>query len=116
MKVSATLVKHPPVFPAFGFRFDTDNGSVVFSGDTGACEGSSGDLPASIIDHLAESHTVVNEVGALAEAAGMKNLVPGAPEDVTDGQWTSRAQRGYSGRVHVGRDLMMFKLGASRQR
>jgi len=143
VKVSATLVKHPPVFPAFGFRFDTDEGSVVFSGDTGACEnlvrlatgadylihevidldwvGSSGDVPASIIDHLAESHTDVNEIGALAETAGVKNLVlnhlvPGSPEAVTDGQWKRRAQRGYSGKVHVGRDLMAFELGDARQR
>src|ERR1700744_5766732 len=35
VRVSATLVDHFPVWPAFGFRFDTDQGSVVFSGDTG---------------------------------------------------------------------------------
>src|SRR5699024_229024 len=35
VRVSATLVQHAPVFPAFAFRFDTDDGSVVFSGDTG---------------------------------------------------------------------------------
>ena len=32
------LVQHAPVFPAFGFRFDTPDGSVVFSGDTGPCD------------------------------------------------------------------------------
>ena len=32
--VTATLVQHPPVFPAYAFRFDTAYGSVVFSGDT----------------------------------------------------------------------------------
>ncbi len=38
VQVSAVLVQHAPVFPAFGFRFDTPVGSVVFSGDTGPCE------------------------------------------------------------------------------
>lgn len=32
--VTAILVEHPPVFPSFAFRFDTDAGSVVISGDT----------------------------------------------------------------------------------
>src|SRR5439155_12126810 len=37
VQVSAVLVQHAPVFPAFGFRFDTPAGSVAFSGDTGPC-------------------------------------------------------------------------------
>lgn len=36
--VSATLVEHPPVFPAFAFKFETPYGSVVFSGDTTPCD------------------------------------------------------------------------------
>jgi ribonuclease BN (tRNA processing enzyme) len=32
--VTATLVPHGPVFPAFAYRFDTKYGSVTFSGDT----------------------------------------------------------------------------------
>ncbi len=32
-----TLVEHAPVFPSFAFRFDSEQGSVVFSGDTGPC-------------------------------------------------------------------------------
>lgn len=131
VRVSATLVKHPPVFPAFGFRFDTDDGSVVFSGDTtvsanlvrlaaGAdflvhevinVDVLEGLVPPEIIAHLLESHTNVDEVGAVAEAAGVRtlvlnHLVPGDPAEVNDGQWRRRAQRGFSGRVVVGRDLM----------
>lgn len=34
VRVSAILVEHPPMAPAFGYRFDTDDGSVVISGDT----------------------------------------------------------------------------------
>ena len=38
VRVTATLVEHPPLAPAFGFRFDTDAGSVTISGDTAPCE------------------------------------------------------------------------------
>ena len=137
VKVSATLVEHPPVFPAFGFRFDTAEGSVVFSGDTSVSPNlielaagadylvhevidldwvAASNVPESLLDHLSESHTDVNKVGAVAESAGVKNLVlnhlvPGDPNEVNDSQWRRRAQVGFSGKVHVGRDLMRFGLG-----
>ncbi|MCV7624003.1 MBL fold metallo-hydrolase [Micrococcus luteus] len=38
VRVSAILVEHPPVAPAYGYRFDTDEGSVVVSGDTAATD------------------------------------------------------------------------------
>jgi len=34
VKVTAALVEHPPLTPAFGFRFDCPDRSIVFSGDT----------------------------------------------------------------------------------
>lgn len=37
VRVTATLVRHAPVFPAFAFRFDTADGSIVLSGDTAPC-------------------------------------------------------------------------------
>jgi ribonuclease BN (tRNA processing enzyme) len=37
VRVTATLVRHGPVFPAFAYRFDTAGGSVVLSGDTAPC-------------------------------------------------------------------------------
>jgi len=37
VRVTAVLVRHAPVFPAFAYRFDTPGGSVVFSGDTAPC-------------------------------------------------------------------------------
>lgn len=37
VRVTATLVRHAPVFPAFAYRFDTADGSVVLSGDTAPC-------------------------------------------------------------------------------
>ena len=34
VRVTATLVDHRPCFPAFGFRFETPDGVIAFSGDT----------------------------------------------------------------------------------
>ncbi|HEX3973464.1 MAG TPA: MBL fold metallo-hydrolase [Stellaceae bacterium] len=34
VKVASTLVQHPPVTPAFGYRFDFPDRSIAFSGDT----------------------------------------------------------------------------------
>lgn len=34
VRVEAILVEHPPIAPAFGYRFTTDAGSVAISGDT----------------------------------------------------------------------------------
>lgn len=35
VKEAAALVAHLPMSPAFGFRIETDAGSIVFSGETG---------------------------------------------------------------------------------
>jgi ribonuclease BN (tRNA processing enzyme) len=137
VRVTVTLVKHPPVFPSFAFRFDTDEGAVVFSGDTSESTNlirlATGadylvhevialdwiktlNVPQSLLEHLAEAHTDIDKVGSIAEEAGARNLVlshlvPGEVNAVTDGQWRRRAQRGYRGKVHVGRDLMHLALG-----
>ncbi|MXO57998.1 MBL fold metallo-hydrolase [Altererythrobacter salegens] len=34
VKVTCTVVNHPPVVPALGYRFDTPDRSIAFSGDT----------------------------------------------------------------------------------
>jgi ribonuclease BN (tRNA processing enzyme) len=34
LKVTAALVDHPPVVPAFAYRFDARDRSIVISGDT----------------------------------------------------------------------------------
>lgn len=58
--VTATLVQHPPVFPAFAFRFDTAHGSAVFSGDT---------APSDNLVELAQATDVlVHEVIAVQAA------------------------------------------------
>src|SRR5262249_20482594 len=38
VKVTSVVVQHPPVTPAFGYRFDFPDRSIAFSGDTTALE------------------------------------------------------------------------------
>ena len=104
VQVSAVLVQHAPVFPAFGFRFDTPQGSVVFSGDTGPCDNvvrlaaGADVLVHEVIDvdaltqritrlpnyeavrnHLASSHTAPEQVGEIAARAGVRHARALAP-------------------------------------
>lgn len=140
--VWATLVDHHQVYPAFAFRFNTPEGSVVFSGDTGA--NTNGNLQAlawgadilvhEVIDtawvdfrfgadpiegsqeytlrqHMLNSHTPIEDVGAVAESCGVKrlvlnHLVPG----VIPAANLRKARRGFSGTVIVGRDLLPIRL------
>lgn len=76
---------------------------------------------ASALQHLLLSHTDVNQLGALAELAAaerlvLTHLVPADPKLMSDGQWRKNAQRGYSGRVFVGDDLMTLPLKTKRRR
>ena len=98
--VTATFVQHAPVFPALAYRFDTPAGSVVFSGDTGACDNvvtlaaGADILVHEVIDleallgrlsslsnyetvrgQLLRSHTPVEVVGSIAARAGVGTLV-----------------------------------------
>lgn len=102
VRVSAILVNHAPIWPAFAYRFDTDDGSVVFSGDTGPCDNLvtladkaeilvhevivpswiDSNLPSprtpaqeGLRAHLLSAHTPVAEVGKLAQRAGVGMLV-----------------------------------------
>jgi ribonuclease BN (tRNA processing enzyme) len=103
VKVTAALVKHPPVKPAFAYRFDTADRAIVLSGDTtpqdSLLELAAGadvlvhevfyaptleeslrpKIPAnyfrSVIRHIHESHTTAEDAGRLAQAAGVKTLV-----------------------------------------
>jgi len=138
--VRATLVNHAPVYPAFAYRFDTANGSVVFSGDTSPNQNlirlaqGADVLVHEVIDtawvdslypkprspaqeakahHLVHAHTAASDVGGVAEAAHVKTLVLShlAPADVDPGRW-SAASRGFSGKVIVGRDLQWIPLVA----
>lgn len=141
VKITATLVDHRPTAPAFAYRFDTPDGSVVISGDTGVsanlielargcdflvhevidpqfADDLAAVLPPEIApavkEHLLISHTTIEQVGRdVAEPAGAKNLVLShlVPGNNADSRW-QEAQKGYSGKLIVGKDLMRFGVGA----
>jgi len=132
VKVTAILVPHGPVYPAFAYRFDTAYGSVTFSGDTtystavprlGAntdilvheaqdLEGFQG--PPALADHLRKSHTDVQRVGEIAHAANAGQLVlthlGSAHNPIPVPQWTRWARQGYGRRVTVGGDLQRITV------
>jgi ribonuclease BN (tRNA processing enzyme) len=134
--VTATLVHHPPVVPAFGYRFDASDRSIVISGDTAPSENlielargadvlvhdafypaaidrlvagvaNASTLKQSILSH----HTSAEDAGRVAQAAGVKTLVLShlvPPEDplVTDQMWIDAASAHFDGKIVVGKDLL----------
>lgn len=145
VRVTATLVDHGQMFPAFGFRFDTDDGSVVFSGDTtvsdnlvdlaGDCdvlvhevidqawvEQSISALPVpqetkdGYINHMIGAHTTTEQVGKVAQRAGARRLVL---NHFSPGHLQDgrwrRAGRDFAGPVVPGRDLMQIGVGRKRR-
>ncbi|GAA3604577.1 MBL fold metallo-hydrolase [Microlunatus ginsengisoli] len=131
VRVSAILVPHGPVFPSFAYRFDTDDGSVVFSGDTRASDNvvrlahradflvhevldlefyEQLGVPAPLLEHFKVGHTLTTEIGALAQRAHVRtlvlsHLVPSNPKWVSDAEYRRKCQQGFGGTVHVGNDL-----------
>lgn len=142
VRVTATLVAHAPVFPSFAFRFDSEQGSVVFSGDTGPCQNlvrlarNADVLVHEVIDtawvdqlfpppldaatealkhHLLSAHTSIEDAGRIAEQAGAKTLVLShvIPHNVGDDR-LRLASRYYSGRLVPGHDLAAVGIGRRR--
>jgi ribonuclease Z len=135
VRVTAFLVDHRPVKPAFGFRFESGQRSIVISGDTrptpnlirharnadifvceayvssNASSGTAGIRPWSIRDY----HSSAKEAGAMAEEAKAKTLVlthlmpAGAPDE----RFLDEAKKAFSGRILVGRDLMRVDASAA---
>lgn len=139
VRVTAILVDHRPIYPAFAFRFETPDGDIVISGDTGVCDnlvriaqdadillhecidmdwvdelmGPDSPKPDSnLMQHMLAAHTSIEEVGPQAEKAGVDTLVLThlVPGNTPREKWT-QAQEGFSGHLVVGEDLMVFGLG-----
>jgi ribonuclease BN (tRNA processing enzyme) len=136
VKVTATLVHHPPVVPAFAYRFDARNRAIVISGDTAPSDNliklaqdadvlvhealyvpgvdrlvsgvpNAATLKQSIISH----HTTAEDAGRVAQAARVKTLVlshfvPADDPAVTDQMWIDAARTHFRGEVIVGKDLL----------
>lgn len=136
VKVRAVAVFHPPIELAFGYRFDTEDRSVVFSGDTAYSKdllelARGADvlvhealyLPGiertaarvanapGLLEHIVRSHTKVEDAARLASEAGVKtlvlsHLVPSDDPLVTDQDWLAAAKGHFSGEIVVARDLL----------
>ena len=136
VKVTAALVEHPPVTPAFAYRFDCSDRSIVISGDTRPSAAlvklaqgadvlvhevmhlpSLDQLIASepnaktLREHLIASHSTTEQVGRIATDARVKTLVlshfvPGGYPFLTDEFWFDAVRPYFSGNLIVGRDLL----------
>jgi ribonuclease BN (tRNA processing enzyme) len=134
--VTAAVVNHPPVTPAFGYRFDARDRSIVISGDTARSDSlielargadvlvhSVVYLPAvdrlvarvpnaaALKQSIIAGQTAVEDAGRAARAAGVKTLVlshliPADDPDVTDRMWIDAARATFGGSIIVGKDLM----------
>jgi ribonuclease BN (tRNA processing enzyme) len=127
---------HPPVVPAFAYRFDASDRSIVISGDTAPSQNlvklaagadvlvhsamyppaidrlvarvpNAAALKASILAH----QTSAEDAGRIAQRAGVKtlvlsHLVPPDDPEVTDAMWLDAARRHFPGTVIVGKDLL----------
>ncbi|MFC9557353.1 MBL fold metallo-hydrolase [Rhodococcus sp. NPDC056960] len=133
--VTAVLVPHGPVFPSYAFRFDTEHGSVTFSGDTTYSDnlvtlargsdvlvheainvtGPGVTLPPAAMDHMLQSHVEVQKVGSIAQRAGvptlvLSHLVDFDSEPIDSARWKSWAGQGFDGEVVVGDDLQRISV------
>ena len=130
VRVTAVPVMHGHVMPALAYRFDTADGSVVFSGDTTVDDGlialaqgadilvhQVADLgylerhgvTGEALRRMAGLHTDVSEVGGVAERARVGELIlshylPAEPDAISEAEWAERAGRGFAGTTTAGRD------------
>ena len=138
--VSATLVVHPPIAPAFAFRFDTAQGSVTISGDTRPSEnlvrlargtdlllheaidfgwveavygGRADDTAQASIDHHHKSHTSPVQAGDLAQRAGARalGLHHLVPANTPHSVWRTASET-FSGPLHIAEELGIIPFGA----
>lgn len=136
VKVTAFLVDHSPVKPAFGFRIDYNGHALVLSGDTRKSENlvkyahgvdvlihevaiasqqqlEESALSRSVIAH----HTTPSEAAEVFTEAAPKLAVyshivmRGA---VTEREIMSITRRGYSGAVKMGQDLMAIDVATGK--
>jgi ribonuclease BN (tRNA processing enzyme) len=134
VKVTALAVPHPPI-PSYAYRFDSKDRSIVISGDTRAFEPLADlakgadilvheaiylpgfaappyNMPEPMLKMATTVHTTPEQAGMIAQKAGVKTLVlshliPGE-NTVADDVWRAEAAKHFTGRIIVGRDLMVI--------
>jgi ribonuclease BN (tRNA processing enzyme) len=139
VRVTAVPVTHGHAHPALAYRFDTPDGSVVFSGDTTVSDdlialAQSADIlvhqvadlrylehhgvTGAALERMAMLHTDVREVGGVAEKANVLELVlnhyiPAEPGAISDAEWGERAGQGFSGKTIAGADGLRRAIHSS---
>ena len=139
VRVSAVLVEHAPMAPAFGYRFDTDGGSVAVSGDTAPTENmvrlaedvdlllheamdfrwvedqydnaGRDESAKAVRDHHYSSHTSPAQAIEIAKAAGARQLALHhlVPRKASAELW-QREAHSFPGRFLVPQDLDVIML------
>jgi ribonuclease BN (tRNA processing enzyme) len=68
--------------------------------------------PEDFMAHMKADHTSVEDVGRIAQQAGVKTLVLShlfpAVDSITDDVWRAPAAKYFTGEIVVGRDLMVL--------
>jgi ribonuclease BN (tRNA processing enzyme) len=138
--VTALRNKHPPIVDSFALKCDLGGKVIVFSGDTTyfppladfakgadilvhevayapALEALAARNPngATLLEHLKAAHTMAEDVGRIAKAAGVKQLVlnhfvPADDKKLTDEVWTAAVRTTFDGPIVVGHDLLEIPL------
>jgi ribonuclease BN (tRNA processing enzyme) len=130
VRVTAVPVTHGHAHPALAYRFDTPDGSVVFSGDTTVNDNlvalaqeaevlvhqvadldylEQHGLTGAALQRMAGLHTNVTEVGSVAERARVQELIlnhylPAEPDAISETDWAERAGMGFRGITIAGSD------------
>jgi ribonuclease BN (tRNA processing enzyme) len=136
VKVTSAIATHPMIKSAFAYRFDTEDRSIVISGDTAKSDALialakgadvlvheviwpegidrlAARVPSAttLKKHLLASHTTAEDCGRVAAAAGVKMLVLShfvPPDDplIPEQAWVEAARKHFGGRIIFGRDLL----------
>lgn len=143
LRVAALRVDHPPVSDCFALRFEADGRSVVFSSDTTffppladfarnadilvheaileegidrlvARTGNGGRLK----EHLMASHTLAEDAGRIAGAAGvgrlvLNHLVPADDPLIGEAEWAAAVRKTWQGALTIGHDGLVVPLGGN---
>jgi ribonuclease Z len=130
LRISAFLVDHRPVEPAFGFLFETAEARVAFSGDTTVCErlieaarnvdllvhecfihralGPGRMRSAQGMANVAAYHTLSSDVGKVAARAGARLLLLNhfVPAEFDRDALLREVGADFLGLVAIGEDLL----------
>jgi len=133
LKVTAFEVNHEPVKPAFGYRFDMGQQSIVITGDTGPsanlvrfAEGAEVLVSEAYVSSrirtdaerikswsIYDYHLSAMQAGEIAEKAKVKILVLThlIPANASEESFAGEAKKAFSGKIIVAHDLTHIDIG-----